>query len=285
MTRPGLTLLELVVVLAILAVLTLVAVVSTDSVVDQGRFDVTQRTLQNVDDAIIGSAGQPDAPSFVGDVGRLPLSWIDPADTGGELQPAELWANVNSVRPFGPATDATADPDVTLLVGWRGPYLRLPVGQLRLRDGWGNPLMLFQPDVAAPRDTPVTAASQSIATVVSSGGATPPYNMASVLLSTDAVRRGGWTGTVQGSIEDTGTTTAGTADVTVKLFVPDLTTSSGIKVLTSTATVANGYRYSFSSVPVGPKAIRVYQGAVKGPVIYLRVPQGGLSRTLNFDIQ
>lgn len=284
MKRPALTLIELVVVLVILAVLALVAVLSTDAVVDQGRFDATQRTLQSFDDAVVGSPAQPDGPSFVADVGRLPQAWIEPGDTTNELQPAELIANVNGLLPFASRTDPI-DTDVSLLVGWRGPYLRLPSGATRLRDGWGNPFALFQPDVSTARDTPVGAAGQNIASLASLGGAAPPYDANSVLLATDAVRRGGWTGTVQGSIEDTAPTTAGTADATVRLFLPDLTQTSGIGVRTATATQANGWRFSFTNVPIGPKAVRVYQGAMKGPVIYLRVPPGGLTRTLNFDLQ
>ncbi|MFO0802143.1 MAG: prepilin-type N-terminal cleavage/methylation domain-containing protein [Gemmataceae bacterium] len=299
MTRPGLTLIELVVVLAILATLTLVAVVSTEGVVEQGRFDVTQRALQNIDEAVLGPAGQPDAPSFIADVGRLPQAWIDPTDATNEIQPGELWANVNGIRAFGPATDSV-DTEVSLLVGWRGPYLRLPPGQTRLRDGWGRPFAFFQPDVATPRDTPVTAAGQPVASAASLGGAIPPYDATSLVLASEAVRRG-WTGTVQGSIEDTGTTTNATAPATVRLFVPDVSKPGGIRVMTYVAT-APGYRFVFPvppgdayhssadadsklPLPIGPKAIRIQQNGVKGPIVYLRVPPGGLTRTLNFDLQ
>src|SRR5262245_27810366 len=77
-TRTALTLLELVVVLAILAILTAVAVVSLDFQVDQARFDGTQRTLDSVQDAIIGPSNQRAADGsqlvtgFVADMGRLP---------------------------------------------------------------------------------------------------------------------------------------------------------------------------------------------------------------------
>ena len=42
--RRGLTLVELLVVLTILAIMTTVAITLTDGLVDQGRYDATQRT-------------------------------------------------------------------------------------------------------------------------------------------------------------------------------------------------------------------------------------------------
>jgi prepilin-type N-terminal cleavage/methylation domain-containing protein len=76
--RSGLTLLELVVVLVILAILTTIAIQSTESLVDQGRYNATQQTLQNIQAAIIGPPNQRAADGsllitgFVADMGRLP---------------------------------------------------------------------------------------------------------------------------------------------------------------------------------------------------------------------
>src|SRR5262245_61384856 len=63
--RAGLTLIELLVVLLILSILTVVAVQATDVLVDQGRYDNTQRTLQSIDDAVVGSPNQRDADGTV----------------------------------------------------------------------------------------------------------------------------------------------------------------------------------------------------------------------------
>src|SRR5262245_30778523 len=139
--RPGMTLLELLVVLAVLAILTTVAVVALDGVLDQAKFEVTKRGLDNLQTAVLGAVNQTDADAsrlvagFVADTGRLPLAvGNDPA-----TQLAELWSNPRNLPAFGLAA-APSDPDVKLLAGWRGPYLQLPaqpVGTARLLDGWG----------------------------------------------------------------------------------------------------------------------------------------------------
>src|SRR6478736_2391233 len=127
MRRRGLTLLELVVVLAILAVLTTLAVKLTDSLLDQTQFETTQRTLDSIQSAVLGPRDQVETDGsravsgFVADTGRLPLAVGDDPAT----QLAELWANPRGLPAFGLAV-AAADADIKLLTGWRGPYLRLP---------------------------------------------------------------------------------------------------------------------------------------------------------------
>jgi type II secretory pathway pseudopilin PulG len=154
--RHGLTLVELLVVLTILIILTTVAVVSTDQFLDQARYDATQRTLQNVQSAITGPGGQrePDGTplitGFVADIGRLPLAT---ADSTGALTLDELWSNPSGLPAFTLQQAPAPDTDVSILCGWRGPYLQLPLGSTQLTDGWGNALSLLQSDGA----TPITA--------------------------------------------------------------------------------------------------------------------------------
>jgi type II secretory pathway pseudopilin PulG len=142
--RSGLTLVELLVVLMILMLLTAVAVQSTSGIVDQARYDQTQRTLQNIQNAVVGPVGQrePDGTplitGFVADTGRLPIATPDP--TTGALTLSELWSNPNGIAPFTLQQALAPDTDVNLLCGWRGPYLQLPLGATQLTDGWGNPL-------------------------------------------------------------------------------------------------------------------------------------------------
>jgi prepilin-type N-terminal cleavage/methylation domain-containing protein len=176
--RAGLTLVELLVVLVILAVMTVIAVQSTEYLVEQARYNATQKTLQNVQDAIVGPTGQRAQDGsqlitgFVADMGRLP----QPVYSGGVIvgDPLrELWdatiipsgagyanqsvtvAN-NTPTPAStvlkyPAssvynpTAAAVTVTGTLPCGWRGPYLQLPIGSGALLDGWGNPLQsLYQ---------------------------------------------------------------------------------------------------------------------------------------------
>ena len=152
----GFTLVEMVVVLAILAALATVAVTSLEGAQDQTRYDTTKQTMENVQDAIVGQAAQQSAPSFVGDLGRFPqaVPVLQP-DGSTILQPQELWIQPVGVSSFAllPAVkanlvgtnDEDVDADVTIATGWRGPYIRLGVGQNDLRDGWGNSFDLLQP--------------------------------------------------------------------------------------------------------------------------------------------
>lgn len=136
-TRAGLTLLELLAVLMILAITTTVAVVSVEGVLDQSRYEATQRTLTDIEEAILGPANaeQPDGTlplcGFVADMGRLPAS-LDEL-TGG-LPPGAYPFGVQSFDSDGDGAN-----DVTVASGWRGPYLRLAAGQGALLDGWGRP--------------------------------------------------------------------------------------------------------------------------------------------------
>src|SRR5437868_6644515 len=98
MKRSGFTLVELLVVLAILVALTTVAITSLGGAQDQGRYDATQRTMQAVEDAVIGPANERDSDGsplntgFVADMGRLPNA----CDVGGgTLVPRELWEPID----------------------------------------------------------------------------------------------------------------------------------------------------------------------------------------------
>jgi len=172
--QRGLTLLELLVVMTILIALSTVAITSTSGVADQARYEATQRTLENIRDAVIGPANLRDTDGtllytgFVADTGRLPRA----VDDGVSFTLAELWENVHGLETYQvrQATGANVnlvadgDPDVYVATGWRGPYLRLAPGQTGLRDGWGNSLKLR---TSIPAD--VAASGEAVASVHSFG--------------------------------------------------------------------------------------------------------------------
>ncbi|MFZ2279781.1 MAG: prepilin-type N-terminal cleavage/methylation domain-containing protein [Prosthecobacter sp.] len=165
--QSGLTLLELLVVLTILVVLSTVAITSTSGVADQARYEATQRTLENIRDAVIGPANLRDTDGtllytgFVADTGRLPKAVAEVVDGGTVLTLAELVQQPAGMAAYQvlpaitsnctPADEADAeDPmppakvsadTIRLGVGWRGPYLRLPPGNFLPRDGWGAQLV------------------------------------------------------------------------------------------------------------------------------------------------
>ncbi|MCC5844403.1 MAG: prepilin-type N-terminal cleavage/methylation domain-containing protein [Verrucomicrobia bacterium] len=149
-SKSGLTLLELVVVLAILALLSGLAMRSVTGLFEQSRYEQNERLMRDLEEALLGDAG------FVRDMGRLPQA----TGTDPLTLLSELW-------------EQGALPDYSLQTlsgvriggGWRGPYLRLPPGASGLRDAYGTPLAFFQPN-----GDPVDATGQIIARVVSSGG-------------------------------------------------------------------------------------------------------------------
>jgi len=153
----GLTLLELLVVLSILAVLSTVALTSSSGIADQARYEATQRTLENIREAVLGPANLRDTDGtllytgFVADTGRLPRAVaVGPVLAIAELveQPAGMdaydvlqatSANIVVEPPLLAANEQ--DSEVVLGVGWRGPYLRLTPGNVLPRDGWGAQLV------------------------------------------------------------------------------------------------------------------------------------------------
>ncbi len=248
--RPGLTLVELLVVLAILAILTTIAVTATDMVVDQARYDATVRTMQSIQDAIVGPANQRAADGtaqvsgFVADTGRLPL-----ADLSDLISPVNLAPFQLSLPSGAPATmPSTA-------AGWNGPYLALPYQSLVPKDGWGNPIHF---DIAT--GTIVSYGADNIAD--GAGGDTTGYNKDIVFTLPTT------TGIIQGRVQVQDAATMMTpqptprdptaADGVITLhFVganPDPATSLPLPILASiwppaTATAGVGVQFRLAALP------------------------------------
>lgn len=180
--RTAFTLIELVLVLVIMTIIASLALNTVESNVDQTRFESTQQVIQNVDDSILSDRldanGTKSRVGFFVDVGGLPrpVEEVDPVDGRSILTLRELWQ-----RPIGLPFSRTlasfklraaddlaigntdtnsdgnkndydndpvfADPEVVLGTGWRGPYLRLPVGADSLQDSWGHKLVSYPDSV------------------------------------------------------------------------------------------------------------------------------------------
>lgn len=138
----GMTLLELLVVVALLSI---VALAATSLIVDTGEWKQQQLTEDQwlatkraiVGDNVVDAHYRREYSGFVVDMGRLPRclrELIRPYDCGFDLYSDET---------------ATADDDASRLTsftqdigsnqwhGWRGPYLGIP-GANEYRDGWRN---------------------------------------------------------------------------------------------------------------------------------------------------
>ncbi len=137
--RNGLSLIELIVVLAVLIAVAGVAVVNYGPVASRAQDEATRAALRELRDVFVGNAA---GPGYLSDVGRA----YDNPDPN--LSAAQRVAYRQEMRfLFAPPEFATepagivvSDFDPVTRRGWRGPYLRDVA-----RDGWGTPLVLQVP--------------------------------------------------------------------------------------------------------------------------------------------
>jgi hypothetical protein len=167
--RLGLTLVELVVVLAVLVAVAGLVIPRLTSVTEESKRQATLVTMGRLRDVLMGTPGMPGyfqdmelspiggfyptGSSFNQDVYLEDLYW-NPAAIGGTSAPNNLYTS-------------TFDP--TIKLGWRGPYLTNSAGTLSsalaqyptsrgriwpsppsdsppaVLDGWGNPIIIQWP--------------------------------------------------------------------------------------------------------------------------------------------
>lgn len=306
--RPGFTLVELVAVLLILTILATIALETIEPQVDQARFETTQRTVQNVSEAIFDQSQSSDGrlvmTGFYADVGRLPQALADPLDPT-VLTVRELWdpatvplyaTRLASPDNVSTVTDAdgdtiVADSKVELTFGWRGPYLRLPVGADGLRDGWANPMVSFTsyvdsatyPHLRGPGDSDLTSAGAPVLGIRSLGA----DDIEDTLVAPDTYERDLPTigngvslnqsmllGRVSGIVYVNSSVGATDSDVVVQIYYPDPDPTLPGKIAVQRATVsARGssmtaydlfdFRFEDSAggnlqLPIGSRVIRAY---------------------------
>lgn len=258
--RRGLTLIEMLVVLAILVALAGIAITATEGLIEQSRYDATQRTLSGVEDAILGPPGQrlPDGTpwisGFVADVGRLPrVSGTDPATA---LQ--EFWLPPAGVPAFSIATPA-GDPEVRVPGGWRGPYLRIPIGASKLLDGWGKVFEFRKADgtvAADPGDA--TEIVSSLGADGAAGGTGYDEDLSVVIARTTAPAVSPrHQGAVPVRVIPSSAAGAG-ANVVVRIYGP---VDGAVRTISQQVFLgATGEQaWTFSDIAVGPRVVRAYQ--------------------------
>ncbi len=151
--RRAMTLIELVVVLTILVILAGVALQMTAGRMDQARYEATKRILDEVQAAIVGEQAvlsrshDHAVKCFVADIGRPPAAWEELFQPAQNFKPFEI-VKVNYAGVVIPPTSVDYNvldfyPVATIMRGWRGPYIQMPVGDNSLvaRDGWGRDLI------------------------------------------------------------------------------------------------------------------------------------------------
>jgi len=316
----GFTLIELVIVLVILSILATVALQVIEPQVDQTRFEATQMSIQQVNEAIHAQRPRGDGrlliSGFYADMGRLPRAFAEPFGSDTVLTLRELWDGRLSVLSDGtttptmlydviPATagniantedssgdTVVADSGVSLGMGWRGPYLKLPMGADRLRDGWGNDLVSFTtyvnsatyPHLRGIGDTDVLVPGAGVLGVRSLGSGDvedtvempgtyerdmPPIMFGGSGLAVSALQL---TGTVNGHVYVAQSHSATADDVIVQLYYP-AGDAPGMLLIEQAEVSVNGTPHPTHDVfdfrfddgaggdvafPVGSRVIRAY---------------------------
>jgi hypothetical protein len=143
--------------------------------------------------------------------------------------------------------------------GWRGPYLRLPIGKSELRDGWGRALDLFNASAS------LVSAGQAIAAVGSRGadgdlGGTD-YN-ADLSLSFLNPDRTSMTvsGNVYVLVDGQRQNPADPSQVRVVLYGPDTASAACVQGTPVPTTVAGGVVSYSAATTIGPRFLRAYLG-------------------------
>lgn len=305
--RHGMTLVELVVVLAILVALAGTALLATEGLVDQGRRDATVRTLEALREAVIGREGLIDANDkpwvrgFVADMGRLPAV----SDPAGVDALEELWSPIGLsqfVIDKVPASDEnTLDPGVQggvqVAAGWRGPYVQLPLGLTSVLDGWGSQL------IAKNATGAQAAPGESIAQITSLGangieGGTGYDADLTVVFQSDVAP---FQGPLQhGDVAVRITGLQGGEQIILRLYGPLNGQPSTWLQQPAVVETPGGDGYAtFTDVPIGPRVLRVYilngaptpvdtepfdDPAIHGPIVPIMVVAGGLTPVaINLD--
>ena len=139
--RAGMTLIELLIVLALMAGLATFALKSMDDMSARSRYEISRNRLENIERVITGDGVH--AGRFLSDMGRLPMVQVVDgpwADRDG-IWLNELWDAPATIRaapvPFSIAPgDGFSPLTGTLHAGWAGPYFQPLHG--RIFDGFGN---------------------------------------------------------------------------------------------------------------------------------------------------
>lgn len=133
-----LTLIELLLVLTLLAIVSTMALGGIVEQQNQVRYEQTLSTLKQLETAVVGrdwSASGSEIEESLKNRDYISTMGAPP----DQLQ--QLWINP-TLNVFGKKI-ATDGSNVALYCGWRGPYIRLGIGQNTLLDGWGRPFQLL----------------------------------------------------------------------------------------------------------------------------------------------
>lgn len=117
----GLSLLELVVILAVLGILAAAAAPALLQRILDTRVDATRAEMRSLDEGMVGPGGSATSFGFAGDIGRLPQTFTELMERG-------------SLPPYTTATVRNVG------MGWKGPYINVGDSATDyLNDAFGRP--------------------------------------------------------------------------------------------------------------------------------------------------
>lgn len=233
----GLTLVEILMVLALVGILTAVSLTVMDTVAEDAAFEKTYGKMLQIRTALIGDLdtdkqGLREFYGYLGDIGALPTA-IDGLQALIS-QPAGIasW-QVNSTSKTG--------------MGWKGPYLKASPGVNWLRDAWGRDIIYDvsgSPFILSYGSDGVAGGTGHAADIQLNLGPTLTFSTVHGVINRNSVRY--------------------SEDAVVELYHPDGTGNLTTKTVNVTAAV-NGY-FSFSNIPFGVRGLKVFLPNKTSPV-------------------
>ena len=254
LNKNGFTLVELLTTILIIGVFTGIAVSSMTNVVDASRFETTFRQLQQIRNALVGETfrletGLRKQYGYLGDMGGLPTS-------SQGLSPLFSNPGTGKILPASYHSTWYYESDIGIGYGWRGPYLTAALDADFYRDAWGN-LVVYD----NPAGGPATLTSYGRDGVVGGTG----YDQDIVLSIPNTVMKGNVLGYLAKGNSGLSLEAIPYSDSAsdVVIYYPD--GKGGLSQQLVTVPIASSGKFSFSNVPLGYAAIKVFRPTFSAP--------------------